>query len=92
MSAKNHGNWITGDKLVTVMKMVTFLDTVYNNCMSLFVTDVNECELSMSDCAPSDDCVNTEGSFECLPRCAEGFRRSTDSMNCLGLLTSSLTY
>jgi len=49
--------------------------------------DIDECEISTADCAPSDDCVNTEGSFECLPRCADGFRRSQDSsMHCLGIL------
>jgi len=42
----------------------------------------------MADCSPSDDCINTEGSFECLPRCAQGFRRSTtDSLHCVGLYT-----
>jgi len=55
--------------------MVVHVDTV----------DVDECSLSTSDCSPSDDCVNTDGSFECLPRCQTGFRRHVDSLQCLGL-------
>jgi len=47
--------------------------------------DVDECAVSADDCSPADDCVNTQGSFDCLPRCADGFQRSTlEPLHCIG--------
>ena len=53
-------------------------------CLCLCV-DVDECAVSADDCSPADDCVNTQGSFDCLPRCADGFQRSTlEPLHCIG--------
>ena len=46
----------------------------------------------MSDCAPTDDCVNTEGSFECLSTCAVGYHRPANSLHCIGMSVGPLTY
>lgn len=42
------------------------------NCSDA-LTDVDECERDEDDCQPSQECINTEGSFTC--QCPHGYRK-----------------
>ncbi|KAL8608110.1 hypothetical protein ACOMHN_016565 [Nucella lapillus] len=43
--------------------------------------DVNEC-ITGAECPPNQECLNTEGSYQCAVVCGEGFRRSLDGAKC----------
>ncbi|GFT31287.1 hemicentin-1 [Nephila pilipes] len=47
--------------------------------------DVNECETNLAECASSEECMNTVGSYKCRIICREGFRRSDDELYCLDI-------
>jgi len=53
--------------------------------MILFsITDVDECERNIANCYSSQDCINTVGSYQCLPTCGKGYRRTPGSLSCEG--------
>ncbi|RCN27197.1 hypothetical protein ANCCAN_27070 [Ancylostoma caninum] len=35
--------------------------------------DINECEMNLHNCGPSQMCQNTVGGFKCVDRCSEGY-------------------
>ncbi|ESN93354.1 hypothetical protein HELRODRAFT_89118, partial [Helobdella robusta] len=55
------------------------LDIDGRNC-----NDIDECEAGDDVCdgATDSECINTVGSFKCLPKCLEGHRRSLASFEC----------
>ena len=64
----------------------------YNLCTSswdfcllvpLYFTDIDECELDVDDCDVNSDCVNTEGSYECV--CLTGY--SSNGETCMSKAT-----
>ena len=64
------------------------LGSVYNFSHSqndeLWVADIDECTQDGSDVCPdtNDNCVNSNGSFEC--HCNQGYERVTPNSNCTG--------
>ena len=44
-------------------------------------TDIDECETMTDDCDENADCINTEGSFECV--CQPGY--TGDGKDCEGM-------
>ncbi|GCC41063.1 hypothetical protein chiPu_0025188 [Chiloscyllium punctatum] len=48
--------------------------------------DIDECELDIHSCQPSQECVNTDGGFNC--KCPEGYRLV--GTECIGKLTTFL--
>ena len=49
--------------------------------MITVVTDIDECETMTDDCDENADCINTEGSFECV--CKPGY--TGDGKDCEGI-------
>ncbi|GFS46965.1 hemicentin-1 [Trichonephila inaurata madagascariensis] len=47
--------------------------------------DVDECETNLAECTPSEECMNTVGSYKCLIICRDGYRRSDDDLYCLDI-------
>ena len=53
-------------------------------CVYVF-TDVDECELALHDCQPSQLCVNTGGTYSC--HCPDGYTQN--GLECAGEAPSS---
>ena len=47
----------------------------------MYLADIDECETMMDDCDENADCINTEGSFECV--CKPGY--TGDGKDCEGM-------
>lgn len=45
----------------------------YNMFGEHYFTDVDECELNLHDCQPSQHCINTLGTYTC--QCPDGYRK-----------------
>ena len=56
----------------------------FNLIWQIVVADVNECANGMSNCLPDEECVHSKGSFQCVPVCHDGFRRSPVTLLCDG--------
>ena len=50
-------------------------------------TDVDECDLNIDTCDEFEDCVNTDGGYDCT--CAEGFDWSENEQKCTGEMSAS---
>ena len=46
--------------------------------------DIDECEQGEASCEEDEECVNIVGSYRCLSRCSEGYRRNIASLDCEG--------
>ena len=57
-----------------------FKDTL-EGCL---LEDINECEIPNNGCNESQDCVNTAGSYACIPRgvCRYGFQFNREMLSC----------
>lgn len=42
--------------------------------------DINECELNLHDCQPSQQCINTVGTYTC--QCPDGYNKI--GIECVG--------
>lgn len=49
-------------------------------CVCVYWTDIDECELDMHDCQPSQQCINTVGTYTC--QCPDGY--SKIGIECVG--------
>uniref|UniRef100_A0A8B9BNN6 Hemicentin 1 n=1 Tax=Anser brachyrhynchus TaxID=132585 RepID=A0A8B9BNN6_9AVES len=47
--------------------------------------DIDECALGGHTCHAGQDCENIIGSYRCVVRCGNGFRRTADGFSCQGL-------
>lgn len=52
------------DALLVLTPTLYFFLLPYIYCLPLYITDINECELS--PCAAGTQCVNTYGSYVCV--------------------------
>lgn len=50
----------------------------------MFWTDIDECELDMHDCQPSQECINTVGTYTC--QCPDGYNKI--GIECVGKKSS----
>lgn len=56
---------------------------------SLFlIVDIDECALGGHTCHAGQDCENIIGSYRCMVRCGNGFRRTADGFSCQGMESS----
>uniref|UniRef100_A0A8B9ZBH1 Hemicentin 1 n=1 Tax=Anas platyrhynchos TaxID=8839 RepID=A0A8B9ZBH1_ANAPL len=46
------------------------------------ITDIDECALGGHTCHAGQDCENVIGSYRCVVRCGNGFRRTADGFSC----------
>ena len=52
-----------------------------DNVQIFFLTDINECELVMHNCSDNAECVNLDGTYQCM--CEDGyFDGSGSGLNC----------
>ena len=62
-----------------------FTDNIFNLVISIGVSDLDECTLSMNNCDDLAICTNTAGSFTCS--CIDGYTGTGQSGNCVGELS-----
>ena len=58
---------------------------------TILMLDVDECEMSIAQCHPNQDCLNTVGSYRCAVKCRAGFHRAANNLDCEGTSTFSHT-
>lgn len=49
------------------------------------IIDIDECALGGHTCHAGQDCENILGSYHCVVRCGNGFRRTADGFSCQGM-------
>lgn len=58
-------------------------------CFISFSTDINECITTEDDCSEDQSCLNTKGSYLCLPTpCLDEYRRDTLSGQCVQICSN----
>lgn len=59
------------------------------NLMYLIMADINECQVDLHNCLPSQRCDNTIGSFQCVryTNCGTGYTLNAQTGMCEGYFT-----
>ena len=68
-----------------IQNYVNSVDGVLAHLVPVLITDIDECSLSLDNCSPLQECVDTPGSFVC--NCLAGYIRLGQDEPCIGELS-----